>query len=136
MADNFWSLWDNQNPIPHLKVLVCGITASSSQWCGCIFTLSSTHLNLALLLHKQGLVATGVGTTVHLKRKLRKYKIQIHVETEWFFGKKTQKNHFLIFFFQRGDHLITNYKAFSFNLSKFHNISSQNSSTLTKQALK
>ena len=49
--------------MPHLKVLVCGINASSSQWCGCIFILYYTHLNLALLLHKQGLGATGVATT-------------------------------------------------------------------------
>ena len=56
----------NQNYIPHLKVLGCGISASSSQWCGCIFIFSYTHLNLALLLHKQGLVATGVDTTVQL----------------------------------------------------------------------
>ena len=54
----------NQSYIPHLKVLVFGINASSSQWCGCIFVLSYTHLKLALLLHKQGLVATGVAATV------------------------------------------------------------------------
>ena len=50
--------------MPHSKVLVCGINASISQRCGSIFILSYNHLNLALLLHKQGLVATGVGTTV------------------------------------------------------------------------
>ena len=41
-----------------------GINASSSQWCGCIFILCHTYLKLELLLHKQGLVATGVATTV------------------------------------------------------------------------
>ena len=55
-----------QNFIPHLKVLLCGIYASSSQWCGCIFILCHTHLKLALLLHKQGFVATEVATTVNL----------------------------------------------------------------------
>ena len=60
----FESIELKQSVIPHLKVLVCGINAFSSQWCGCIFILCYTHLNLALLLHKQGLVATGVGTTV------------------------------------------------------------------------
>ena len=54
----------NQSYIPHLKVLVCVINASSSQWCGYIFMLYYNHLNLALLLHKQGLVATRGGTTV------------------------------------------------------------------------
>ena len=54
----------NQSYIPDLKVLVFGINVSSSQWCGWIFTLCYTHLKLALLLYKQGLVATGVGTTV------------------------------------------------------------------------
>ena len=54
-----------QSYIPHLKVLMCGINASSYQWCGCIFTLLCyTHLKLALLLHIQDLVAKGVGTTV------------------------------------------------------------------------
>ena len=66
MADNFWALKLNQSYRPHLKMLVCRINASSSQLCGCIFLLSYIHLNLALLLHKQGLVATGVATTVHL----------------------------------------------------------------------
>ena len=47
-------------------MLVCGINASTSQWCGTIFTMCYTHMKLALLLHKQGLVATGVGTTVIL----------------------------------------------------------------------
>ena len=47
-----------------MKVLECGINASSSQWCGCIFILCYTHLKLALLLNKQDLVATGVATTV------------------------------------------------------------------------
>ena len=43
---------------------MCGINASTSQWCGCIFILCYAHLKLALLLHKQGLVATGIATTV------------------------------------------------------------------------
>ena len=46
--------------------MVCGINAFSSQWCGCIFILCYTHLKLALLLHKQGLVATGVATTISI----------------------------------------------------------------------
>ena len=53
--------------MPHLKVLLCGINASRSQWCGCIFILCYTHLKSALLLHKQGLVATGIATTVGMK---------------------------------------------------------------------
>ena len=53
-----------QSYTPHLKVLVCGINGSSSQWCGCIFILCYIHLKLALLLNKKGLVATGVATTV------------------------------------------------------------------------
>ena len=60
----FETLEINQSYIPHLKVLVCGINASSSQQGGCIFILCYTHLKLTLLLHKQGLVATGVATTV------------------------------------------------------------------------
>ena len=55
----------NQSYIPHLTLLVCGINASSSQWCGFIFMSCYTHLKLALLLHKKGLVATGVATTVY-----------------------------------------------------------------------
>ena len=31
---------------------MCGIDASSAQWCGCIFILCYTHLNFALLPHK------------------------------------------------------------------------------------
>ena len=61
----------NQSYIPHLKVLVCGINASGSQWCGCTFILCYTHLNLALLLYKQGLVATGVGITVHVPKMVQ-----------------------------------------------------------------
>ena len=61
----------NQSYIPHLKVLECGINASSSQLCGYIFILSYIHLNLALLLHKQGLIATGVGSTVNLNSTQR-----------------------------------------------------------------
>ena len=54
-------------------MLVHVINASTSQWCGCISILSYTHLNLALLLHKQGLVATGVATTVQcLQREQRR----------------------------------------------------------------
>ena len=53
--------------IPYLKVLVCGVNASGSQWCGCIFILCYTHLKLALLFHKQGLVATGVAIIVYGK---------------------------------------------------------------------
>ena len=62
----------NQSYIPHLKVLVCGINASSSQCCSCIFTLCYTHLDLTLLLHKKGLVATGVATTVLMCLKILK----------------------------------------------------------------
>ena len=61
---NFKPLEINQSYIPHLKVLVCVINASSSQLCGWIFILGCTHLKLALLRHKQGLVATVIGTTV------------------------------------------------------------------------
>ena len=35
-----------------MKVLMCGIDASSPQWCSCIFMICYTHLNLAILLHK------------------------------------------------------------------------------------
>ena len=45
---------------------MCGINASTSQWCGYISILCYAHLQLAILLHKQGLVATGVDTTVQL----------------------------------------------------------------------
>ena len=61
---HFEPLEKNQSYVPHLKVLVCGINSFSSQWCVCILKLSYTHLNFALLLHKQGLVATGVASTV------------------------------------------------------------------------
>ena len=66
MAESFEPLEIDQNYIPHLKVLVSGSNASSSQLCGCIFVLCHTHLKLALLLHKQGFVATEVATTVNL----------------------------------------------------------------------
>ena len=53
-----------QSYTPHLKVLVGGINASSSQWCGSIFIMCYTHLKLALLLHKTVLVNSPIGTTV------------------------------------------------------------------------
>ena len=53
-----------------MQVLLYGIDVFSSQWYGWIFILCYTHLKLALLLHKQGLVATGVGTTVIFKDHL------------------------------------------------------------------
>ena len=49
--------------ISHLKVLECGINAFSSQWYGCIFILSYSHLKLTLLLHKQGFVDFQMVTT-------------------------------------------------------------------------
>ena len=54
----------NQSYVPHLKVLVCAINTSSCQQCGCIFILSYTHLNLALLLHKQGFFDSQMVTTL------------------------------------------------------------------------
>ena len=50
--------------MPYLKVLVCDINAFSSLWCGCIFILCYTHLNLALLYHIQGFVNAQMVTTV------------------------------------------------------------------------
>ena len=48
------------------------------------FYIPCTHLNLALLLHKQGLVATGVATTEQLEIKILFYTVfckrQIFVE--------------------------------------------------------
>ena len=64
---SFEPLEINQSYISHLKVLLGGINATSSQWCGFIFILCYTHSKLALLLYKQGLVAAGVGTTVTLE---------------------------------------------------------------------
>ena len=53
-----------------MKLMMCDVDASGAQWHGFVFILCYTHLNLALLLHKQDLVATGVATTVILiKRK-------------------------------------------------------------------
>ena len=63
--------------MPHLKVRVCGIDGSSSQWCGGIFILCYTYLKLALLLHKQGLVATGIATTVVPIKRQPKGKCKI-----------------------------------------------------------
>ena len=45
---------------------VCGIHASSPQWCGCILILWNNHLNLALLLHKTVLVTFHLASTVFL----------------------------------------------------------------------
>ena len=59
-------------------MLVCGIDASSSQWCSCISIFCYIHLKLALLLHKQGLVATGVATTVFTKL-LQKWQLQMGI---------------------------------------------------------
>ena len=56
---------------------MCGINASVSQWCGYIFILCYTHLKLALLLHKQGLVATGVATTVVIISNFRRQDIYV-----------------------------------------------------------
>ena len=64
-------------------MLVCGINASSCQWCGWIFILCYTHLKLAFLLHKRGLVATGVVITVSTI-----VKFQVYSE----FNKKIQKS--------------------------------------------
>ena len=54
---------------------MCGIDDSSSQWCSWIFILCYTHLNLALLLHKQGLVATGAGTTIKIFLSAQFFKV-------------------------------------------------------------
>ena len=62
----FESIELKQSFIPHLKVLVCGINAFSSQWCGCIFILCYTHLKLALLLHKTAIVNFLMSTTVSM----------------------------------------------------------------------
>ena len=48
----FESLELKHSYIPHLKVLLCGIDASSPQWCDSVFIWCYTHLKLALLLHK------------------------------------------------------------------------------------
>ena len=64
MAYNFWTPWAKKSYIPHSKVLVNGINASSSQWCGCIFTMCYTHLNLALLFHKTVLVTFLLASTL------------------------------------------------------------------------
>ena len=37
-------------------MLVCGVNASSSQWCGCIFILCCTHLSLALYFISRALL--------------------------------------------------------------------------------
>ena len=43
---------------------MCGINALGVQWCGCIFMLCYTNLNLALLLHKTVLVMFLLASTV------------------------------------------------------------------------
>ena len=50
--------------IPHLKVLMGGINAFSSQWCGCIFIMCYTLLKLVLLLHETVPLNFPSGTTV------------------------------------------------------------------------
>ena len=50
--------------ILHWKVLVCGINASSLQWCGFIFISYYIHLKLELLLHKTVLVTSLLASTV------------------------------------------------------------------------
>ena len=54
-----------QSYVHHSKVLVDGINASNSQWCGCIFLMCYTNLKLALLLHKTVLLNYPIGTTVY-----------------------------------------------------------------------
>ena len=73
---------------------------------------------------------------IHLKRKLRTCRIQIQVETVWFFGKETKNFIFLIFFPKGGPFGVETVKMVFFNFSKFHNFFSQNSFTGTKQILK
>ena len=55
--------------MPNLKV-VCGNNASSSQWCGCIYTLYYTHLKSAILLYKIVLVTFFKSTRVLIAGKL------------------------------------------------------------------
>ena len=57
-----------QSYIPHLKVLMCGINASSPQWQGCIFIKYYNHMTLALLLHKTATakyILHSTVTTIH-----------------------------------------------------------------------
>ena len=56
-----------QSYIPHLKVLVCGINASSFQWCGSILKTCYTYLKLALLLHKTALVTFFFWPALHYR---------------------------------------------------------------------
>ena len=60
----FESLELKQSYTPYLKVLLCGVNASSCKWYGCIFKLSYSHLKLALLLHKIVLANFPISTTV------------------------------------------------------------------------
>ena len=72
-----------------------GINASGSQWCGCIFMLCYTHLKMALLLYKQGLVATGIATTVDFCTKLEKFAstisavVQARTIRKWPYSRPT-----------------------------------------------
>ena len=47
---------------------MCGINASRGQKHGCRFTMCHASLNMALLLHKEGLVKTTVPITVNVPK--------------------------------------------------------------------
>ena len=80
-------------------MLICGNNSFGVQWCGYIFILCYTHLKLALLLHKQDLVATGVGTTVSEILRVKTflgtqcsspYSISRHMAERWLQKNKRQ----------------------------------------------
>ena len=53
-----------EDPVPHLKVLMCSINASGAKWCGYISISCYTNLMLALLLHKTVIVNFLMSKTV------------------------------------------------------------------------
>ena len=65
LSKTFESLGLEQSYIHQLKALMYGINASRGQGRGCRFTMCHTSENMALLLHKEGLVKTTVPITVH-----------------------------------------------------------------------
>ena len=76
-----------QSYIFHLKVLVGGINAPSSRWCGCIFIMCYSRLKFALLLHKTVLVNFQIGTT--LFKRCYSYMFGARSPRQWhYFGSK------------------------------------------------
>ena len=76
---------------------MCGINASKGQGHGCRFTMCHASLNMALLLHKEGLVKTTVPITVNTidfkKATIKSYNFPHHAKWINLISGKSANNH-------------------------------------------